>query len=136
LAGTAAAADAPTVFLTGPQFTYHQRRTQADGKAWNEINKGIGFEYRFQDTPIALGAGIYANSYFKETQYIGARFDLIRSDYGDVGITAAYATGYDTHMIGGVTLTWKYAQIILAPQAPGAKNSSAFGSVLMRMPLL
>lgn len=124
-----------SVFLTSSQFTHHKERTQSNGKPWNEMNKGIGAEYRAQELPIAVGVGVYANSYFAETKYVGGRIDLVRSSYGDIGITAAYATGYAKPFVGGLTLTWPYAQIILAPAAPGSKNSSAFVNVQMRMPL-
>ena len=79
-----------TLCLYVGQWSYHFDREQH----WNEDNRLIGIEYS------QLFALSFANSYGDDSQAVGKRFDLWRSDQRDfsAGIKVGVIHGYKDHL--------------------------------------
>lgn len=119
--------------LVGFTRTYHFDRRQENGTHWNEANKGVGIEHCINENWV-LGAGGFKNSYYKDTAYAGATWSPVHLGPVNIGITAAFASGYDKPFIGGLAVNTEYFGILVAPKA-GGKNTSAFVSAQLRVPL-
>jgi hypothetical protein len=130
------AEDYPKYNLTMQVHTHHVQRTQFDGTAWNEDNRGLGMEAELNRN-WTMAAGYFKNSYSLNTMYAGVRYSPTALQWFSgklqLGAALALASGYDVPVVGGITITTPWFGIILAPKA-GARTS-AFGSVALRVPL-
>lgn len=125
-------------WLTVPLATHHVERHQADGSNWNERNVGVGLEFGTGSESPHLIAGTYRNSYYRDSRYLGAKWEPVHLGPFGIGATAVYATGYDRPYAGGLLASATDSAgnglvLIFAPKAGSA--TSAFFHLEARLRL-
>lgn len=93
-------------------LSYHQERTQINGKKWNELNYGIGVRYQAtKSTDVQLG--IFRNSQYNNSVYaITTWLPLEITNSIRIGVFAGTANGYFLNNgnfipVGGIATRWK-----------------------------
>ena len=81
-------------WLTATVTSYHNNRNTTNHTKHNEENYGIGFERAvFKDTIMA--GGVYRNSYWNTSHYLGLTYVPIQYGYFHFGAFGGIVTGYD-----------------------------------------
>jgi len=77
-------------------YSYHFDRN----RDFNAVNYGFGAEYRFSSVA-SMTAGIYRNSYYHSSSYIGAYWQPIAVGPVQIGVVAGGFNGYTNTNNGG-----------------------------------
>ena len=126
------------VWLTVPAYTYHADRLQGNGQRWNERNTGVGLELGTERDMPSIVLGMYRNSFNRDTQYAGVKWEPLRLGPLGFGAIAGLATGYRLPFVAGLatSLTDKNGNGVVAIWAPKATpDTSAFVSLQLRIRL-
>ena len=105
-------AQAQELHLQVHGLSYHQERTQINGKKWNELNYGIGVRYQAtESTDVQLG--VFRNSQYNNSVYaIATWLPLEITNSVRIGVFAGTANGYSLNNgnfipVGGVASRWQ-----------------------------
>jgi len=92
-----------------------------DTNTTNEVHHGVGLSVSFSDNPIQIGLMRYKNSYNNMSTfgYVGGEFACTSVVVICAGGMVGYATGYEddqqSPLLGGLTLRYKWVQILSVP---------------------
>jgi hypothetical protein len=70
------------------EIVMHLTSKHISEKKYNEVNPGIGLRYQ------GVIAGIYKNSFYRNSAYVGIEKSLDLGKYVAVGFDAGFVTGY------------------------------------------
>lgn len=84
------------VWLSPGLLSYHFDQN----KDFNSLNYGFGGEYKFSSVA-SLAAGTYRNSYYRQSNYIGAYWQPIAIGPIHIGVVAGGFNGYSNTNNGG-----------------------------------
>lgn len=93
VAATSAQAD---MWVNTPVLTYHESRRRDTGEHWNENQhkEGLAWGVEFGRDDLSVIGGRYLNSYFRKTNYAGAKWMPLHAGPVRFGAVAGYASGY------------------------------------------
>lgn len=83
-------ANASEWWMVESGISYHFDRT----KDLNEENWGLGLEWQ-KDRTWAVIAGVYRNSYYRDSVYVGAAYTPFQWKYAKAGVIAGLVSGYE-----------------------------------------
>ncbi|HYP67296.1 MAG TPA: hypothetical protein VEP67_03475 [Thiobacillaceae bacterium] len=118
-------------YVTVGGFSYHSERHRSNGKDWNEVNPGLGFERDLSES-WTFTSGIYRNSFARTTAFAGASWEPIRLGPAKFGLMAAAASGYPSPVVGAITADLKLSNRIdltlLGAPVPGSNGGAVLAT--------
>lgn len=85
-----------TLWLNPGLYSYHFDRN----RDFNSINIGLGAEYQFSSVA-SITAGVYRNSYYQASSYLGSYWQPIQMGPVKLGLVAGIFNGYSNTNNGG-----------------------------------